>query len=251
MFCSTNERYRMQRWRELSPNPNDPKVMELRRIAISTARTEKSISDRVSYLCELVRGKSVLDIGIVEHTRDAANSQGWLHGHLKRHAARCLGVDVLEAEVGYLRAQGYDVVLADITQSPLPEKFDIIIGGEVLEHLDAPGMFVKNCAAMLNPGGRLAITVPNPWYINAIVKSCFRRYTFVDSADHVAWYDASTLLELGQRHGFELERFTGIAVRGAKTFLTRFLMKFRPLLIGMGLAPQLFSKSIIYEFVRV
>ena len=241
----------MQRWRDLSSDPNDPKVMELRRIAISRARTEKSIADRVTYLCELVRGKSVLDVGVVDHTRDAANSREWLHGHLRRHAARCLGVDVLEEEVGYLREQGYDVILADITQSPLPEKFDIIIGGEVLEHLDAPGMFVKNCAAMLNPGGRLTITVPNPWYINAIVKSCFRRYTFVDSADHVAWYDASTLLELGQRHGFELERFAGIAVRGTKTFPGRLLMKLRSPLIRMGLAPQLFTKSIIYEFVRV
>ena len=110
---------------------------------------------------------------------------------------------------------------------------------------------MKNCAAMLNPGGRLAITVPNPWYINAIVKSCFRRYTFVDSADHVAWYDASTLLELGQRHGFELERFTGIAVHDARTFRARLLMSLSPLLIGMGLAQQLFAKSTIYEFVRV
>jgi 2-polyprenyl-3-methyl-5-hydroxy-6-metoxy-1,4-benzoquinol methylase len=241
----------MQRWRDLSSDPNDPKVMESRRVAISRARTEKSIGDRVSYLCDLVRGKSVLDIGVVEHTRDAVGSQDWLHGHLKRHAARCLGVDVLEEEVKYLRAQGYEVVLADITQSPLPEKFDVIIGGEVLEHLDAPGMFMKNCAAMLNPGGRLAITVPNPWYINAIVKNCFRRYTFVDSADHVAWYDASTLFELGQRHCFELERFTGIAVHGAKTYQARLLMNLSPLLIKMGLAPQLFAKSTIYEFVRV
>ena len=37
--------------------------------------------------------------------------------------------------VRYLRAQGYEVILADITQSPLPEKFDVVIGGEVLEHL--------------------------------------------------------------------------------------------------------------------
>jgi 2-polyprenyl-3-methyl-5-hydroxy-6-metoxy-1,4-benzoquinol methylase len=130
-------------------------------------------------------------------------------------------VDVLEADVKHLREQGYEAILADITQSPVPEKFDVIVGGEVLEHLDAPGMFMKNCAAMLNPGGRLAITAPNPWYINAIVKSCFGRYTFVDSADHVAWYDASTLFELGQRHGFELERFTGIAVHNPKTFRAR------------------------------
>jgi hypothetical protein len=79
-------------------------------------------------------------------------------------------------------------------------------------------MFMKNWAATLNPGGRLAITAPNPRYINPILKNCFGRYTFVDSADHVAWYDASTLFELGQRHGFELERFTGITVHNPKTF---------------------------------
>jgi 2-polyprenyl-3-methyl-5-hydroxy-6-metoxy-1,4-benzoquinol methylase len=241
----------MQRWHDLSSDPNDPKVIESRRAAISKARTERPIVDRVSYLCELVAGKSVLDIGVVEHTRDAVRSQDWLHGHLKRNAARCLGVDVLEEEVKYLRAHGYEVILADITRSPLPEKFDVIIGGEVLEHVDAPGMFMKNCAAMLNPGGRLAITVPNPWYCNAIVKNCFGRYTFVDSADHVAWYDPSTLFELGQRHNFELERFAPIAVNDAKTLRAKLLFSLSPLLIRIGLSPQLFAKSTIYEFVRV
>lgn len=242
---------RMHGWRDLSSDPNDPKVLKSRRIAISKARTERSIADRVAYLCDLVRGKSVLDIGVVEHTRDAASSRNWLHGHLKRHAARCVGVDILEAEVKYLRAQGYDVIVADITISPLPEKFDVIIGGEVLEHIDAPGMFMRNCAAMLNPGGLLAITVPNPWYINAVVKNGLRRHTFVDSADHVAWYDASTLFELGQRHHLKLERFVGIAGHAPKSFGAKLLFNFAPIFMRMGFAPQLFTKSIIYEFVRV
>jgi 2-polyprenyl-3-methyl-5-hydroxy-6-metoxy-1,4-benzoquinol methylase len=242
---------RMQRWRDLSSDPNDPKVMELRRIAISKARTEKLIVDRVAYLCGLVAGKSVLDIGVVEHTRGAAKAPDWLHGHLKGHAARCIGVDVLDAEVKYLREQGYEVILADIAQSPLPEKFDLIVGGEVLEHVDAPGRFMENCAAMLNVGGRLAITVPNPWYINAILKSCFRWHTFVDSADHVAWYDAPTLFELGQRHGLELERFTGVAVHKPETLRAKLFFSLRPILVGIGLAPQLFAKTTIYEFVRI
>jgi SAM-dependent methyltransferase len=240
----------MQRWREVSLDPNDPKVIESRRAAISKARTEHRVVDRISYICNLVRGKSVLDIGAVEHTRDAASSQDWLHGHLKRHASRCLGVDVLEKEVKYLRSQGYDVILADITQSPVPEIFDVIIGGEVLEHLDAPGVFMKNCAAMLKSGGWLVITVPNPWYFNAIIKNCFRRYTFVDSADHVAWYDPSTLFELGQRHGFKLERFTGIAVKSRTTLRSRIFFSLSPFLIRIGVSPELFAKSVVYEFIR-
>ena len=241
----------MLRWNELSRDPNDPKVMEIRRGAIARARSNELVFDRVAHLCGLVAGRSVLDIGVVEHTREATESPQWLHGHLKRCAESCRGVDVIEAEVKQLNERGYDVIVADITQAPLCEKFDVIIGGEVLEHLDAPGMFMENCAAMLNRGGRLSITVPNPWFINAIWKGCFKRYTFVDSSDHVAWYDASTLFELGQRHGFELDRFTGITVQHPNTLQAKLFFGLRPLLIYIGLSPQLFAKSIIYEFVRV
>jgi 2-polyprenyl-3-methyl-5-hydroxy-6-metoxy-1,4-benzoquinol methylase len=242
---------KMRRWRVNFEDPNDPELMQLRQAAISMARSERLITDRVAYLCELVSDKSVLDIGVVEHTRDASLSSGWLHGHLTRHAKSCLGTDVLETEVKHLNAQGYNVIVADITEAPLTQKFDIIVGGEVLEHLDLPGMFMKNCAAMLDPGGLLAITVPNPWYINAMFKSCFKRYTFVDSADHVAWYDASTLFELGQRNGFRLERFIGITVTNPKRLRARLFFNARPFLTRAGLAPLLFAKSIIYEFVRV
>jgi len=34
-----------------------------------------------------------------------------------------------------------------------------------------------------------------------MIKKLFGSSIFVDSADHVAWYNASTLYELGQRHG--------------------------------------------------
>ena len=139
----------MQRWLDLSLDPNDRVCWKVAELPYRRLGQRSRLATVCRIFCDLARGKSVLDIGVVEHTRDAATSMDWLHGHLKRHASRCLGVDLLEEEVKYLRAQGYEIIVADITQSPLPEKFDVIIGDEVLEHLDAPGMFMKNCAAML------------------------------------------------------------------------------------------------------
>ena len=240
----------MNPWQTYSNDPNAPELLKLRRDAIRTARTGRLVASRVEYLCGLAAGKSVLDIGVVEHTSSAAEHSGWLHGDLKRAAARCLGVDVLAEEVAKLRAQGYDVVCADVTRAPLPHKFDLVIGGEVLEHLDAPGSFMENCAAMLVPGGRLAITAPNPWYANVILKHLRRRSVFVDSADHVAWYDASVLYELGQRHGLELERFTAVGGAHTRTLTAKVFFGLRPLLVRVGISPELFAKSIIYEFVR-
>ena len=159
-------------------------------------------------------------------------------------------MDVLEREVANLRQHGFDVACVDVTREPLPRQFDVIIGGEVIEHLDAPGRFLQSCSAMLKPGGRLAITAPNPWYANAVFKNCLRRYTFVDSADHVAWYDASTLFEIGQRCGLRLDRFTGIGGAQPRTLGAKLLFQLRPLLVGLGISPEFFAKSIIYEFLR-
>jgi SAM-dependent methyltransferase len=241
----------IERWNLISSDPNAPEVMDMRRAAIARARSRGLTYDRVGYLSQLVAGRSVLDVGVVEHTREASVSPGWLHGHLHRNARYCLGVDVLEPEIDHLKEQGYDVMCADITIAPLPQTFEVIVGGEILEHLNSPGMFMKNCAAMLGDTGRLVITVPNPWYCNVIIKSARRKTVFVDSSDHVAWYDASTLCELGLRHGLVLDRFTGIGISRPRTLRAKFLCYLiKPILIGLGFAPELFAKSIIYEFIR-
>jgi SAM-dependent methyltransferase len=237
----------MQKWQEISLDPNDPKLLELRQAEIMAARQANPVSDRVAYLSELARGKIVLDVGMVEHFLDAHENPEWLHRHLASSATSCLGVD-LETETGKLAEAGFNVKVADLTKAPLDQQFDLIVAGEVLEHVDAPGKFMKNCAAMLRPDGRFAITVPNPWYLNAVLKSALRSQTFVDSADHVCWYDASTLVELGQRNGLRLLKFVGIGVRQPKKIGAKLLFSLRPLMVTCGLSPFLFAKSIIYEF---
>lgn len=221
-----------------------------RSAALRHARTGKLVFDRAAYLSGLVVGRNVLDVGVVEHTQDACESPQWLHRHLCRSAARCRGVDILPSEVEYLRSRGFDVVCADITVKPLTERFDVVVCGEVLEHITAPGQFMRNCAAMLGSGGRLVITVPNPWYANVVWKTAWRRHVFVDSADHVAWYDASTLYELGQRSGLRLDRYTGIGISASKSLRARTFFALQPLLISAGISAESFAKSIIYEFIR-
>lgn len=237
----------MQNWSEISKDPNSPDLMDARRAEIQAARQTQLILNRTGYLSELARGKDVLDVGIVEHFLEAASSPGWLHRHIAEAASSCLGVDILP-EVQKLATAGFNVRVADLAQGPLDQTFDLIIAGEVLEHVDAPGSFMKNCAAMLRSDGRLVVTVPNPWHINAMIKNAVRRNTFVDSADHVGWYDASTLLELGQRSGLQLLKFSGIAGSTPRSAVGKMIFAAQPIFIGLGLSPLLFAKSIVYEF---
>jgi SAM-dependent methyltransferase len=138
-----------------------------------------------------------------------------------------------------------------LTKEPLSDKFDVIIAGEVLEHLDAPGYLFANLAKMLNDGGKLIISVPNPWYINVILKTIFEGPPYVDNVDHVSWFDPCTISELGIRHGLRLESFFGIFnSKGlGRSYPAKIFFASVPLLIKFGFRPEIFAKTIIYEFV--
>lgn len=239
----------MQRWYEISRDPTAPQVGKARRSVLTSTRVEALISNRASYLCSLVKEKNILDIGVVEHTIEAVNNPDWLHQHLCQSAKECLGVDILKEEVNELRSLGFNIICTDVIKEPLEQKFDVIICGEVIEHLDNPGHLLESVAKMLIPRGRLVLTVPYPWYINVIIKNIFNGALYIDNADHVSWFDPCTLYEIGQRHGLVLDRFVGIAVQNTSSLRARVFFGLTPLLIRLGLRPELFAKTMIYEFV--
>jgi 2-polyprenyl-3-methyl-5-hydroxy-6-metoxy-1,4-benzoquinol methylase len=244
-----NKQLEQKRWYEISSDPNDMVVLRIRQQALNEARVDHLLPDRLQYFCELVQGKDILDVGVVAHTQNAVNSTEWLHRHLSRAARSCLGVDILEQEVAYLKSLGFNVLCEDITQNSLNQKFDVIVCGEILEHLNSPGNLLANVSSMLRPNGRVVISVPNPWYINVMIKSALNGLPYVDNADHVCWFDPCTLCELGERHGLRLDRFIGVAVYTGKGLPAKLLFKLRPALITLGLRPEIFAKTLIYEFI--
>lgn len=237
----------MKRWQEVTGDPNSACVRQRRQAALAAARQKVGINDRIAYFCKLAKGKNVLDIGVVDHQLKDVTSRDWLHGRLCKVAARCHGVDVLIEEVAELQRRGFSVSCVNLVETALPQQFDVIICGDVLEHVDQPGPLFRHCRMMLADDGVFAVSVPNPWYLNVISKALFGRRGFQDNADHVAWYDPSTLFELGDRFGFELFRYSGIGVSRARSASARFLLSVRPL-ADLCMCPEAFAKTMIYEF---
>lgn len=236
----------MLRWNEIANDPNAPEVLAVRAAALAHARGDL-VDDRVSYLCELAPGKRVLDVGVVAHFFEASASDNWLHGKLCGVAKSCVGVDVLAEDISRLRQKGYDVRQWDVVQEPLNEKFELIIMGELIEHVPMPYSVLCNAARMLEDDGTLVLTTPNPWYVNAIIKNLKNGTPFTDSADHICWYDPSTLYELGQRCGFELRRFRGARAVNPNTMGGKLFFRAAPMLVALGLNPLVFCKTILYE----
>jgi GT2 family glycosyltransferase/2-polyprenyl-3-methyl-5-hydroxy-6-metoxy-1,4-benzoquinol methylase len=101
--------------------------------------------------------KTVLEIG---------TSTGYVSKILKEHGNRVTGIEI-DAEAGSI-AQQYcdrmiicDVETLDFDKNLEPAFFDVIICGDILEHLKKPATFLKKLKKFLKPNGYLVVSLPN------------------------------------------------------------------------------------------
>ena len=94
-----------------------------------------------------VTGRSVLDIGPAEMvgTVNRAKHDRWLHGRVALAASRLVGIDHSKDQVAVLQRLGYDIRRGDAEDFDLGERFEVVLAGEVIEHLSNPGRFL-DCA---------------------------------------------------------------------------------------------------------
>jgi SAM-dependent methyltransferase len=76
---------------------------------------------------------------------------------------RFLGVDADAASIDFARSHcvAPNLEFATVAELPPSARYGIIIASEVIEHLDAPGAFLRDLASRLREGGRILLTVPN------------------------------------------------------------------------------------------
>ena len=73
----------------------------------------------------------------------------------------------------------------------------------MIEHVDAPGVLLRNCRGQMSSNSCLVITVPNAFSIRSLLHT-LRGYEKV-ATDHVAYYSMTNLRELAARAQFEVE----------------------------------------------
>ena len=160
-------------------------------------------NSKFARIIELCTGKDVLDCGCVgSGLDDPGGMASTTHYHIAAAARRCVGIDIMKDEVEKRRAAGYDVRVANAETMDLGETFDVIVAGDLIEHLSNPGLFLERARLHLRRDGLLCIVTPNPWSMNAVAKAVLKIETRINP-EHTCWFDPSTLKQLLQRYGFE------------------------------------------------
>lgn len=198
-----------QHWSQHASNPNEIKARRRRAEFIQDVLSEKPIN-RIERICEIVEGKTVLDVGCVSHEARAEEEDVWLHKRIAKASLECLGIDILVDDVSELKRKGYNVAVHDLTAEPISGSFEMIVCGELVEHLGNIAAFFVNCRESLCAGGQLVISTPYPWFLGVVIRNTLSGKLLPGSLDHVAWFEPSNIAELADRHGFALREISGI-----------------------------------------
>jgi hypothetical protein len=165
--------------------------------------------DRISYLVEACRGKRVLDLGALDETAwQVKSGRGtWLHERIAEVATEVLGVDNSDLVPAHgLRSGPRSVIrrgdVTDLRSTLRQAGFspEVIVGGELIEHLENPLAFLTGIRSTRElRGRRLILTTPNGTALhNVLVGLASRESTH---RDHLCILSFKTLNTLCLRAG--------------------------------------------------
>ncbi len=115
------------------------------------------------------------------------------------------GLEFSEAAASAARSLGYQVTTGQLEDAPDPtDRFDLIVGWHVLEHLHEPVACLRKLHGWLRPGGRLALSMPNAGSFE--FRHFQARWRSTQLPIHLFHYTPASLAEVLEGSGWELLR---------------------------------------------
>lgn len=170
--------------------------------------------DRYSYLTSVAKGRNVVHLGCANapYTATSLSDGTLLHDRLTEVAISNVGVDADANSLDLMRRAGRSQLL--LSSGPLAEIIDqippsdIVIAGEIIEHVDDAGNFLKGiCALLRRDSAELVLTTVNAYGGLRLVQYAWPRRGPLSEPvhpDHVAYYSLATLRLACERAGLEV-----------------------------------------------
>lgn len=165
-------------------------------------------SPRIAWLRRTVRGDRILDVGFVGEYEESTSHRLVAEANPD---ATVVGLDV-KPTVGSRAADR--AVRGDVFRLPFVDgAFDAVVFAEVLEHLEQPADALRELYRVLEPGGQLSITTPNPFGLyrylrHYLFKPRLDPDFFLGADDHEAFLDPLSLSNLLESVGFTVTDLT-------------------------------------------
>lgn len=186
----------------------------------------RCLVDRKNYILKHCSDKKVLHVGCIDYAsstnlEEVISSERWLHKAIESVAGEVVGVDNAADTITLLKERfGYKkIFLADAQnlRNLGKGRFDVIVAGEVIEHMPNPGLFFESAHSVINPGGFIIVTTINAYCARRFIRIPFGKESI--HPDHVAYYSHRTLQHLVEMSGYVVTEQCSYKIPNRKPFL--------------------------------
>jgi cyclopropane fatty-acyl-phospholipid synthase-like methyltransferase len=138
------------------------------------------LATREEIILKLIKNKKVLDLG---------NSWGDLKQLIKINCKEYKGLDI----------EGKTDFKQDLNQLfDLKEKFDVIIAGELIEHIENSGIFLQNISNHLTKDGTFFLSTPNATSFRFMFYDLFNKEPAYEG--HIKYFTKDSLILILKSH---------------------------------------------------
>ncbi len=153
-------------------------------------------------------------VGSRQRVLEVGCSVGHVTEHLARAGNRVVGVEIDRAAAAEARQFAERVHVVDLDVTPLSsiehDRFDVILLGDVLEHVRDPATVLADLVTLLDEGGRLVVSVPNVAHIDVRLHLLEGRWEYQPDGlldrTHLRWFNRAGLRRLLADAGFVATR---------------------------------------------
>jgi 2-polyprenyl-3-methyl-5-hydroxy-6-metoxy-1,4-benzoquinol methylase len=152
------------------------------------------------------KDKSVLHLGCSGSPTTIARFKSGclLHKNLLKVTKELYGIDVDKNSIEYLRNQGIEKLfianVEHLEELKFDKAFEVVLAGELMEHLDNVGLMLGGIKKFLKPDGVILISVPNAFAIKPVLRAIVRKD--VSMPDHNYYFSYKTLRSLLKKYDF-------------------------------------------------
>lgn len=192
----------------------------------STTLSEKRIKKILNFVGS---GHRILDVGCYD---------GTIAKRLEQNGNKVVGIDIAASAVKLAKSKKIDAYVWNLEEGDLPKKFgkfDVVVAGEIIEHIFDTDGFIRKIGKVLRPGGRLVMSTPNlaclgcrislvigktPWMIKNGLEGL--------KSGHIRYFTIQTLTELLTKNGFVVGTMSSDSIGFGQSFTIPFLNNIFP-----------------------
>jgi 2-polyprenyl-3-methyl-5-hydroxy-6-metoxy-1,4-benzoquinol methylase len=183
---------------------------------VDIGKSKHCIISREAAITEIIRNQNVIHIGCSDHIpviQQKISNNTWLHKLITDNAKNCIGIDIDRDSIDFIRKETsfqnvfHGNILTDNFEGINEKKWDYVVFGEIVEHLDNPVNFLKVFKERYGDKvSKFIITVPSIYNLRQYKN--MMNYLEIINSDHRFWFTPYTIAKVLVSAGYNPEKIT-------------------------------------------